>query len=383
MRIKALHDIYGPVVRVAPNELSFIAPEAWKDIYYDKPYFMERGQIFYGIFGQNSIFGVGHKDHVRIRGAISLAFRASAIKGYEENIRRYVHLLLEQLGLLAKSKKCDGRSDRVGQDEVTVDIVRWLNFTAFDIIGNLVYGNEPFDCLRRMEYHPWVELVFAYAETSVKFFAVRFYTPLDRVLMWLVPTSLIKQKEDFERLGRDRVRKRMLSVDDEVDGEEDEDNNKGYDRASPSNVLSHLKSSNAGAIMTMAEMEANLHLLLLAGSDTVATTLSGTINYLCQNPAMLKMLADEVRSAANVEADLTTANLCQLPYLTGVLKEGLRIVSPGTIPLPRIVPAEGASIFGYWVPGRVSLIHHFVSLSNAHPQDNPTQSMFPALLPSP
>lgn len=33
MKLKALHDIYGPVVRVAPNELSFITAEAWKDIY--------------------------------------------------------------------------------------------------------------------------------------------------------------------------------------------------------------------------------------------------------------------------------------------------------------------------------------------------------------
>ena len=330
---------------------------------------MERSEIFYGTFGQNSIFGAGHTDHVRIRGAVSLAFRASAIRGYEENMSRYVHLLLEQLRLLAKSKVFDGRSDRVGQDEVTVDIVRWLDFTAFDIIGNLVYGDEPFGCLRRKEYHPWVELICSYSKTTVIFSAIRFYTPLDRVLMWLVPASLVKQKEEFDRLGRDRVRKRMLSADDEVDGEGVDYNKKGYDRASPSNVLSHLKSSNAGAIMTIAEVEATLHLVVIAGSETVATTLSGTINYLCQNPAMLKTLADEVRNAAPVEADLTIANLCQLPYLTGVLKEGLRMVSPEPMSLPRIVPAEGASIFGYWVPGHVSLIHLFVSLFTAHLQD--------------
>ncbi len=31
--IASLHDTYGPVVRVAPNEISFITPEAWNDIY--------------------------------------------------------------------------------------------------------------------------------------------------------------------------------------------------------------------------------------------------------------------------------------------------------------------------------------------------------------
>lgn len=60
--------------------------------------------------------------------------------------------------------------------------------------------------------------------------------------------------------------------------------------------------------------------------------------------------------------DLTLAKLAKLPYLTGVLKEGLRIVSPGPFSLPRIVPAEGISIDGYWVPGHVSLIYLFISL---------------------
>jgi len=31
--VLALHNRYGPVVRVAPNELSFLHPDAWRDIY--------------------------------------------------------------------------------------------------------------------------------------------------------------------------------------------------------------------------------------------------------------------------------------------------------------------------------------------------------------
>lgn len=102
------------------------------------------------------------------------------------------------------------------------------------------------------------------------------------MLVCLLPTSLIKQKEGFERFGRDRVQKRMLSADDEVD-EEGAGDNKEYGRASPRNLLPHLKSSNYEKIMTMAEMEADLHLLIIGGSKTVATVLSGTINFLCQN----------------------------------------------------------------------------------------------------
>ena len=32
-KVKELHDKYGPVVRIAPGELSYNCPEAWQDIY--------------------------------------------------------------------------------------------------------------------------------------------------------------------------------------------------------------------------------------------------------------------------------------------------------------------------------------------------------------
>jgi hypothetical protein len=31
--VKKLHDRYGPVVRIAPGELSYNDPDAWQDIY--------------------------------------------------------------------------------------------------------------------------------------------------------------------------------------------------------------------------------------------------------------------------------------------------------------------------------------------------------------
>lgn len=79
--IKALYDVFGPVVRVAPNELSLIAPEAWKDDYIDKPYSIKRSKMFYGALGYNTLFGAGSINHARIRGAVGLALRISVTRG--------------------------------------------------------------------------------------------------------------------------------------------------------------------------------------------------------------------------------------------------------------------------------------------------------------
>lgn len=65
MKIKDLHDIYGLVVRIAPNELSFISPKAWNDIYSDRTFALERGAIFHGVMGQNTFLAAGHDDHAR------------------------------------------------------------------------------------------------------------------------------------------------------------------------------------------------------------------------------------------------------------------------------------------------------------------------------
>ena len=37
LKIKAMHDRYGPVVQITPNELSFCHKAAWKEMYGSRP----------------------------------------------------------------------------------------------------------------------------------------------------------------------------------------------------------------------------------------------------------------------------------------------------------------------------------------------------------
>lgn len=354
---------------MAPDELSFISPEAWKDIYCGGSYGFARSPAFYGPMGKYSIATAGDDDHARIRRALSPAFRGNAMKVREESIKRYVDMLVERLGGEARKKVHNRGPDKESQDEVTVNILQWLNFTSFDIMGHMVYGGEPFSCLRRGEYHPCVALIIRWLKATGIIFSIRLYAPLDRVLLWLMPPSLIKLRDEFERMGWDRVRKLKLIVDGGV-GKVDEDeigDEKGLGRATHSDLMSHLKSSESSAVMTLPEMVETFQFIVAASSETVATMLAGTINCLCQNPTVLNRLADEVRSAVSCPADLTLAKLSQLPYLTAVLKEGLRVVALGPFAFPRDVPAEGAFVAGHWVPGQVSHTHAFVPLPSLHP----------------
>jgi hypothetical protein len=59
----------------------------------------------------------------------------------------------------------DGASE--GEDQAKVDLTNWLNFTTFDITGDLAFG-ESFHALEKGESHYFVETIFQ----SLKFATV-------------------------------------------------------------------------------------------------------------------------------------------------------------------------------------------------------------------
>ncbi|KAM4067811.1 cytochrome p450 [Hirsutella rhossiliensis] len=74
------------------------------------------------------------------------AFSDAALAQQEPVIIKYVDMMLDRL-----SRRADE-----GQ---SINIVEWLNFTTFDIIGDLVFSDS-FSCLENNGYHPWVLTIF-------------------------------------------------------------------------------------------------------------------------------------------------------------------------------------------------------------------------------
>ncbi|CAG8217872.1 unnamed protein product [Penicillium nalgiovense] len=161
---KALHQQYGDVVRIAPDELSFIDGAAWKPIYGTRVGHGQKSKDhrFYAPTPGEapSIIVSNDADHSRFRRLLSHAFSESTLRSQETIIKGYIDLLMQRL-----HENIDGGTS-------TVDMVAWYNFTTFDIIGDLAFG-EPFDCLKNSEYHQWVSIIFsslkygAYANVSV------------------------------------------------------------------------------------------------------------------------------------------------------------------------------------------------------------------------
>ncbi|KAK5130047.1 hypothetical protein LTR08_002521 [Meristemomyces frigidus] len=90
--------------------------------------------------------------------------------------------------------------------------------------------------------------------------------------------------------------------------------------------------------MSKRKEYANSDILMVAGTETTATLLSGLTFHLLKNPDKLAKLVTEIRSALASEEEITIERLQALPYLHACIEEGLRMYPPISNGLPRIVP---------------------------------------------
>jgi len=95
--------------------------------------------------------------------------------------------------------------------------------------------------------------------------------------------------------------------------------------------------------------------LTAAAAETTGNAMSMCAFHVLHNPHIYAKLRKELLEAfPDPAASLDYLSLEKLPYLTGVVKEGLRLSYGVIYPLPRVVPKGGASYNGVYIPEGVS-----------------------------
>lgn len=110
--------------------------------------------------------------------------------------------------------------------------------------------------------------------------------------------------------------------------------------------------------MSRDEILSSFTFIIVGGSETTATSMTGIFNHLCKpkNKPVLDRLTREIRAAYAAEDEITLEkiNSIELPYLDAVINEGLRIAHPVPAGLPRMVPPGGDEYAGVSLPAGVS-----------------------------
>ncbi|PLB55889.1 benzoate 4-monooxygenase cytochrome P450 [Aspergillus steynii IBT 23096] len=311
-KLKDLHDQYGEVVRIGPNMLVYRNAQAWKNICGHR----KSGD------GGPMLLEADDANHSRQRRLLAHAFSDRALREQEPTLRYYVDLLMRQLNDSAASNEA-------------VDVTKWFNYITFDIIGDLAFG-EPFACLKNKGYHPWVASIFQNAKGGCLMRPFRTMLP-SSLLSILMPAKLTQMREKHQHFSREKVRERLSR------------------QTTRPDFWTYVLRHNDEKGMTVNEMEANADLLIIAGSETTASVLSGCVYYLLKNPAVHQKLLYEIRGAFDKDEDINLMSIGKLSYLHAVLEESLRLYPPVPAILPRRVPQGGALINGEFVPEQTSV----------------------------
>ncbi|KAK3063410.1 hypothetical protein LTS18_000586 [Coniosporium uncinatum] len=336
-RVLAFHRKYGPVIRIRPNELSFTDPEAWDDIYglhsgrrqnpkdasaYTPPMpGVERGIVL-----------ANDAVHGKLRRIYGPAFTPRAVEEQSGMVMKYANLLIEQL-------------KRAVEKEAVQDMSAWYNFTTFDLTGEFAFG-EAFHCLENGgQYHFFLTTVFNGVVTGLRMMQFERYGLLT-ALKPFIPKSAMKPKEDMDQYCKELVDRRL---------------ERGYD-PSTNDVFNYLlQNKDPEDQLALDDLYENAIALVVAGSETTATLLTGTTYFLCRHPETLKKVQREVRTAFKSDEDITVKVVNDLPYMIAVLCEALRIFPPSGFGFPRFISAEkGQMVAGHYLPLKTvaSISHH-------------------------
>ena len=352
-----LHAEYGPIVRIAPDELTTISSNTWKDIYTSKPFLpKDPFSMTPPMNGADSLFTAEGHTHTRMRRTFINAFSDKALREQAPIVESYGNLLTTRL-----------RREVAKSSEGTVDLAKYYGYATLDIIADLTFGDS-FHGLENDNEHSWILGFFLGAKFgSVRNSLSRFH-PIDklfgwiflrltathRVRNWLITTNMITERLEMGDLGSERSD--FITP---VVGNVNEDKQKG---------------------ITRKELNTNGLAVVIAGCQLPTVAIATATHLLLRYPHTLKELTHEIRSNFESDNDIGIASTQNLPYLMAVINETLRIHHPTPINLPRIVQPQGQMIDGHFIPGNVSasflyacsetpLLHnrmkaHFLTLSS-------------------
>ena len=326
--IKELHDHYGPVIRLAPDELSFSDNAAWKDIYtggnLNKG--LPKHQVYHTVLGYESLFDAPDHSHSRMRKLFSKNFFSSlALATLEGRIQHYTDIFITRLKEQESSKSA------------VVNVQEWINHLTIDIAGDITLG-ENFGCLQNVAYHPWISMCTTHIHLTSLLMCARLYAPLDKVLIGLVPQKMRAINDNFLDAIKQRIEERVSkpeAVETKID-------------------FVSTVSDSLGEDLSLEELQANCILLILAASETMSTALLSTVHLLCRSPWVVETLRKELQILGS-EQNFAPAALARLPYLNAVLKESMRLCPPLTHGPARTVGPGTAHISGHAVPPGVGL----------------------------
>ncbi|KAI1435761.1 cytochrome P450-like protein [Xylaria sp. CBS 124048] len=349
IRLLELHDTYGPVVRFGPNRLSINTIEGLQKIYGIKA--STRKSSYYSVFsdifsGENSLATIDSAAHSKKKKVISQALSDSAISRMEEVVLRNIRKFTERLG------ENDSKDEEAWGPPKNMK--EWASYLAFDVMGDVCFSHS-FGMLERNDYRYLLDTL---SEGTNGLNIGGWMPGLFRFKIgYLLFRKVAEGLKSYQEFSIQQSERRLQLK----------------DQTSKADVYSYMLEANRRAISEGGQAIFNPHdlvgessLLIIAGSDTTAITITVVTFYLLHNPAAYEKLVGEIRSRfSNVEEIRGGPALNSCHWLRACIEEGMRMSPPMPGMLPREVVAPGLRIGDNFFPEGVELaVTHYAMHHN-------------------
>ncbi|KID94829.1 Cytochrome P450 family protein, partial [Metarhizium majus ARSEF 297] len=324
-----MHARYGPIVRINPSELHICDSQFYNTLYVSGGIHRKRDK-----WSWDSVGAGGVRDLHRVRrSAIAQFFSAQNVDKLQPVIQSKADLLVRRL------------AERRGQHAVVTNINHAFSALTNDVIMEYCFARS-YNRLAAPDFDP------SYKHASHRGVRLAQIAKHIRPLGWLVTALLALPESILVRCGpsfdmflteRKRLRRQIeeLTLESKAVGQD----------ASHLTVFRELLGSKLPPEeKTPARLSAEAQVLVSAGSETTAKALTVACFKLLTHPAVLARLRDELGTALpsfGLESGLRLDHVQRLPYLTGVVKESLRLSYGVVGRLQRIWPDEEI-VFQEW-----------------------------------
>ncbi|KAE8381597.1 benzoate 4-monooxygenase cytochrome P450 [Aspergillus bertholletiae] len=332
--INRLHEQYGPIIRIKPNELHIKNPDYYSTLYAGPGKHRNKDPWFSFISFPQSIFSTeGHELHRARRCNLGQFFKKKAILQFEPVINANIERLERHF------------SARVGSDR-PLELHTAFQCFASDTVSQYCFGTQ-----EGFHYLDEPELSAAW-KTQINWFFefcrlnrhVPMLSSLARIFPWItchVTTPPYKHVHQLEQDVRSRVR-HAINQHRQSQGSKDGK----LPMAIYPTILADPDVPESEKQSRRLEDDAIF--LMMAGTDAPSQAIAITMFHILNNPRVYQKLKEELfENTTEWNTIHTLSQLEQLPYLTATIKEGLRISSIVTTRLPRIAPDEVLQ-YGRW-----------------------------------
>ncbi|KAI9669100.1 MAG: hypothetical protein M1831_000692 [Alyxoria varia] len=340
------HKRYGTFVRLQPNHVSIADDAAIPIVYGHGNGFLKSD--FYDAFVSihRGLFNTRDRaQHSRKRKIVSNTFAPKSIGQFEPYIHSNLQAFLQQWDSICQNAaSSDSKSNgKTSTAYVDMDALHWFNYLAFDVIGDLAFG-APFGMVSKgadvaevrstpdaePTTAPAIEVINRRGEVSATIGCMPWLKPYARHLPDPFFSKGMRAIQSLAGIAVARVRQRLESA------EAGEPQRK--------DLLARLmegKDEN-GDPLGREELTAEALTQLIAGSDTTSNSMCALLFHVLRTEGVMESLQEELDEAIPSGVDVPAFEMVKdLPYLDKVIKETLRIHSPSSLGLPRLVPATG------------------------------------------